>query len=547
MSFIKYNRVHGNLYASLVESYRPSYGSTPRHRFIKYLGSVNSFSSKFIEPMRPSSLEEIPKNIKDYSIELKEDGSRAIGYFSKKDQAFINRRNVNKTEIYPELRDIHKKLRFKKNAVLDGEIVALKNGKSDFKTLSERDRLKDKELIRIRSKTHPLEYHVFDILELDGKDLKKLSLKERKKILDQVVPDNLKEVKEIRSKPFKQLLKEAKKKKEEGIILKKLDSPYEEGKLSKNWKKLKLLKENDIVILGFSEGTGKRKGLFGAILTGVYDQKSGKYRFTGKAGSGFNDEQLKEFKNKFDKLKLKKQPDIINLPKEKNVTFIKPELVARIRFLQLTKDNIMREGRFVTLRTDIDPKDTNLRPQEFRLPKKALASLSGKIIEIEKKGRIVKTRDPKDVLKIAKTVERDLKKYSSKLSLAGSIRRKKPATDVDLVLIPKNKEKIKQYLSEKGMVESSGEKKMSSIINGVKVDVYFADKKTFPASLFFLTGPTGANIHHRRIAKENGWLLNQYGLFDRKTKRPIAFRSEKEIYESLGSTFRKPELRGLPR
>ena len=171
----------------------------------------------------------------------------------------------------------------------------------------------------------------------------------------------------------------------------------------------------------------------------------------------------------------------------------------------------------------------------------------GRFIEIEKKGRIVKTRKPEEVLKLAKKVESDLKKYSSNLSLAGSVRRKKPATDVDLVLIPKDKEKIRKYLSEKGMVESSGEKKMSSIINGVKVDVYFADQRTFPASLFFLTGPTGANIYHRKIAKEKGWLLNQYGLFNRKTKKPIAFRSEKEIYESLGSTFRKPELRGLPR
>ncbi|MBI5803251.1 hypothetical protein HY448_01020, partial [Candidatus Pacearchaeota archaeon] len=288
MVFLKVNKIGNNYYSYLAESYRPTYGSQPRHRIISYIGrtdGTNRFSrkTKIYEPMRPSFLETLPKDIKNFAIEKKEDGVRTIGYFSKKGQALINRRNVNKTEIYPELKDIYKKLNFKDNVVLDGEIVAIKKGKSDFKTLSERDRLKDKELIRIRSKTHPLEYHVFDILELDGKDIKKLPLSERKKILDKVVPDNTKEIKEIRSKPFKQLLEQAKKRGDEGIIIKKLDSPYREGKVSRDWQKLKLLKENDAVILAFQKGTGKRESTFGAILTGVYDD--GKYRYTGKIGT----------------------------------------------------------------------------------------------------------------------------------------------------------------------------------------------------------------------------------------------------------------------
>ena len=553
MSFVKINRINGNYYAYLAKSYRPTYGSTPRHRILQYLGPVDhlknfSKSTRVYEPMRPSFVEELPKDSKTHIFELKEDGVRTIGYFNKKGQALINRRNVNKTEIYPELKDIYKKLRFKNNLVLDGEVVALKGGKSDFKTLSERDRLKDKLLIYKRSKTHPLEYRVFDILAKDGRDLTDLPLEERKRILDKVIPDNLKKIKEVRSGSLKELLRIAKKRKEEGIILKKKDSKYHEGKIGKDWQKLKLLKENDVVILAMTEGTGKRKGLFGAILTGVYDIESEKYRYTGKVGTGFTDEKLTEFKKQFDKLKTSKPPEIINLPKEKDVTFLKPELVARVRFLQLTKDNIMREGRFVNLREDITGRDTHLsKVQPFKLSKKSFSSFQSKLITVEKKGRVIQTRKPEEVLRIAHKVERQLHPLSSKIILAGSIRRKKPAKDIDIVLIPKDKEKIKQHLSKVGKIESMGDKKMSTIVNGVKVDVFFANKDTFAPSTFFLTGPVGANIYHRRISKEKGWLLNQYGLFNRKTKKPIAFRSEKEIYEALGSTYRKPELRGLPR
>lgn len=552
MSFIKINKIGNRYYGYLAQSYRPSYGSAPHHRILKYLGPIDgpafSKSTRTYDPMRPSFIEEFPKDPRMVISELKEDGTRVIGYFNKKGQALINRRNVNKTELYPELRNSYKQLNFKNNLVLDGEIVALKDGKSDFKTLSERDRLKDKVLIYKRAKTHPLEYHVFDVLSKDGKDLTNLPIEERKKILDSAVPDHLKTIKEIQSEPLNKILNLAKKNKEEGIILKNKGSTYQEGKLSKDWQKLKLLKENDIVILGYSKGTGKRENEFGAILTGVYD--NGKFRYTGRVGTGFNDEQLKQFKKQFDSLTTKNPPEILNLPKEKDITFIKPKLVARVRFLQLTKDNIMREGRFINLREDITAKDTHLsKIQSFKLPPKSFSSLKlgSKLIEVEKKGRTIKTRNPEDVSKIAKEVEKKLIPLSNKLSLAGSIRRKKPANDIDIVLIPKDKEKIRQYLSAHGQIESSGEKKISSFINGVKVDVYFADKQTFPSSLLFLTGPTGANIYHRKIAKEKGWKLNQYGLFNRKTGSPIAFKSESEIYNALGSTYRKPELRGLPR
>ena len=556
--FIKYNNVNGNRYALLVESYRPNYGSSPRHRVISYLGAINghkTFSQKTrtFEPMRPSFLEEIPKDLKNFAVEKKEDGTRIIGYFNKKGQALINRRNANKTEIYPELRDIYKKLRFKDGVVLDGEIVALKGGKSDFKALSERDRLKDKILIYKRSKTHPLEYHVFDVLHKDGKDATNLPIEERKKLLDKIVPDYLKTIKEIRSGNFKQLLVEAKRKKEEGLILKRKGSKYEEGKVSRDWQKLKLLKENDITAIGFQEGTGKRKDHFGSILMGVWDKDG--WRYVGRVGTGFNDQELNRLTGKMNRLKSNESPKLNNnIPEseKKRTIWIKPKIVMRVKFLQLTKDGKYREPAYISERSDIKSQDTHLsKIKSFKLPPKSLSSFRSKFIEVEKKGRIINTRKPEEVLDIAKEIERRLKPLSSKILLAGSIRRKRPATDVDFVIIPKDKEKIKTILSENGEIIASGNKKVSSIINGVRVDIFFTEPNSWGASLLAKTGPVGGALGNRSLARNKGMILNEYGLFKRtkegKPGRYIVGRTEREIYNALGKPYRPPEQRGLPR
>jgi DNA polymerase (family 10) len=131
--------------------------------------------------------------------------------------------------------------------------------------------------------------------------------------------------------------------------------------------------------------------------------------------------------------------------------------------------------------------------------------------------------------------------------LAGSIRRKKPATDIDIVMIPRDVDAVKDYLRSHGKMVRAGDKISSSRIKGVNVDVLFADKQAYPATLMFATGGYGANIWHRKQAQQKGWLLNQYGLFDRRTRKPIPVKSEKDIYHKLGLSYRRPELRGLPR
>ena len=101
------------------------------------------------------------------------------------------------------------------------------------------------------------------------------------------------------------------------------------------------------------------------------------------------------------------------------------------------------------------------------------------------------------------------------------------------------------YYDEKQKEHSgqNGDKKIEAFINGVKVDVVLTNPKSYGAALFYLTGPSGANIGRRRMAKEQGLLLNREGVFDRKTGRYLAGRTEKDVYKALGKPYKKPEER----
>jgi DNA polymerase (family 10) len=159
-----------------------------------------------------------------------------------------------------------------------------------------------------------------------------------------------------------------------------------------------------------------------------------------------------------------------------------------------------------------------------------------------KKGRIIVTKNPEFVLYLANQIYKKLKLLSNKISFAGSIRRKSlTPVDIDIVLIPKDKEKIKQVLKKEGKLIFHGDKKVGAKIDGVKVEIYFATENDWGAMLFYSTGPSGLSIGLRILARKNGMLLNQYGLF--KKGKLIASKTEKEIYFALGKKYKNPEER----
>jgi len=160
-----------------------------------------------------------------------------------------------------------------------------------------------------------------------------------------------------------------------------------------------------------------------------------------------------------------------------------------------------------------------------------------------KKGKIVVTREGNVVIHLANKIVKSVKPFCSRIQIVGSIRRKeKNPVDVDIVLIPKNREKLEEFMKKKGKYIQGGEKRATFRIEGVKVELYYTNNEEWGATLLAYSSEFGAGIGLRMVAKRKGMKLSQHGLFN-KSGRRIAGRSEKQIYHSLGRSWKKPENR----
>ena len=147
-----------------------------------------------------------------------------------------------------------------------------------------------------------------------------------------------------------------------------------------------------------------------------------------------------------------------------------------------------------------------------------------------------------NVLELSKRIIKELKPFSSKIQVAGSIRRKqKNPRDIDIVLIPKDKLKIKKFLETKGKFLQGGEQRVRFRIQGVKVELYYTTPEEWGATLLAYSSRKGAGIGLRIIARLKGFKLSQHGLF--KGNKLIASRTEKDIYSALGRPYKEPEKR----
>ena len=163
-------------------------------------------------------------------------------------------------------------------------------------------------------------------------------------------------------------------------------------------------------------------------------------------------------------------------------------------------------------------------------------------MEKSKKEKKVATRKGSFVLNLTKKIINWISPYSKKIEIVGSIRRKeKNPIDIDIVLIPKNKEKIEQILEKKGKKILGGEKKAYFKIERVKVELYYTIPEEWGAALLAYSSKVGSGIGLRVVARKKGFKLSQHGLF-RKRKR-IAGKTEKEIYSALRRSWKKPENR----
>jgi len=286
---------------------------------------------------------------KEWIFEIKWDGIRAIS--SVNDELRIISRNGNELkQNFPEFQELKDLTR---SAVIDGEIVVMRDGKADFQAVLERSRATSFRDIERLSRESPATYVLFDILEKDGKALIDLPLIERKRTLRNSVREGQHVLLSIfEEEDGKSYFDAALKRGIEGIVAKRRDSPYEPGIRSSNWLKIKKLASCDCVIFGYTSGQGMRKETFGALILGLYD--AGAPIYVGKVGTGFSGEVMELLMHGFRGMQVK-EAKLDHVDVSEQVTWLDPILVCEVAYQSVTKDYKLRMPRFRRIRADKTP------------------------------------------------------------------------------------------------------------------------------------------------------------------------------------------------
>jgi bifunctional non-homologous end joining protein LigD len=274
----------------------------------------------------------------DWIYERKLDGIRGVAIRSGRDLRLLSRNDLSMNERYPGVAEAlasQSRTRF----AVDGEVVAFSGGRTSFETLAQRGERGVKVF-----------FYVFDLLWLDGYDVRRLPLRSRKRLLrDTLEFHGPLRLTPHRNRDGERLFEEACRKGWEGLIAKRADSPYTSSR-SRDWLKFKCDRSQEMVIGGFTPPKGSREEL-GALLLGYHGD--GGFLYAGKVGTGFTRETLADLAENLRPLRRDDPPftdaDAI---KERGVTWVQPQLVAQIGFTEWTRYGRLRHPRFLGLRFD---------------------------------------------------------------------------------------------------------------------------------------------------------------------------------------------------
>ena len=296
-------------------------------------------------------------------FEPKLDGIRCVAELTTGETVLRTRTGRDATSQYPELHMVHE-LIDQVNAVVDGEIVALDEaGRPSFEVLQQRMNLSGQRAVARAAKTTPVSLVVFDLLWLDGHDTTGLPLEQRRELLELITEqDHRLQITAHVAGEGAALARQARELGLEGVMAKRLGSAYTAGRRSPDWRKIKLMNTQACVILGWTPGKGGRAGSFGALLVGAI--VDGELRWVGQVGSGFTERMLEDLMAQLAPL-VRSDPPIEDrgLAAVKGATFVQPELVCEVQFLEMTKSTRkMRAPSFRGMRPDVPPEDCVLEP-----------------------------------------------------------------------------------------------------------------------------------------------------------------------------------------
>jgi bifunctional non-homologous end joining protein LigD len=301
-------------------------------------------------------------------FEPKLDGLRALALIQDGKVTLLSRNANDITTQYPALVS-ELAAQPAAQVVLDGEIVALdEDGLPSFQVLQQRMHLTRPADIQRHDAKTPVFYYVFDVLYLDGFDLAKVPLDLRKTTLAQVLlpSSHIRYVDHVDGdgeEAYRQAIKLGL----EGVVGKRRDSVYETGKRSRAWLKVKGVSTAEFVIGGYSQGSGERASTFGALLLGYYDD--GRLVYAGNVGSGFDQAGLKKLLRRLEELR-SDQPPFAEVPRlgTTKAVWVRPELVAEVKFAQWTNEGRLRAPVFLRLREEIKPREVGEPPSPLPAP-----------------------------------------------------------------------------------------------------------------------------------------------------------------------------------
>ncbi len=287
----------------------------------------------------------------EWLFEIKWDGYRAICTIDAKGKlSVVSRNGLDLLKQFPDLDGLTDAFE-SVPIVVDGEIVSLDSkGRSDFQRLQE-----------YAQHGHDLTFAAFDLLYADGRDQRKVPLEERKALLERLIRDDdlVLYSKHVAGKG-KALFEQAKRNQLEGIIGKKRASPYIERR-TRDWVKIKAQLEQEFVIGGWTDPRGSRKG-FGSLLLGAYEGKN--LRFVGSVGTGFSVKLIGDIMKKLERLACASSPFCNDVVANAPTHWVKPELVAQVRFTEWTRDNYLRQPAFLGLRADKEAREVVIERPE---------------------------------------------------------------------------------------------------------------------------------------------------------------------------------------
>jgi bifunctional non-homologous end joining protein LigD len=302
-----------------------------------------------------------------WSFEVKWDGYRALAYLRGGEATLLSRNGNDLTVRFAGVAKALEKAVKTPDCVLDGEVCALdEQGRPSFSAMQQ------------GKPGTPIVYEVFDVLEVDGDPLVDLPLRERRTRLARLLDRRNATVR--LSETFDDgpgLLEAAEQQQLEGIVAKRVDSPYRQAKRTRDWLKIKTHGRQEFVIAGYTKGQGRRTGRFGSLVLGVW--RGDDFVYVGNVGTGFTDRVIDELLAKLRPLEQKESPfEVVpKMPKVRraDVVWVKPELVCEVEFVEWTHDGRLRAPSFQGLRDDKQPREVHREealPTEIRAGRRLL-------------------------------------------------------------------------------------------------------------------------------------------------------------------------------